>query len=123
VLSVSDWLKLPDVAAPTVRDESETGTIVMVAKVGFLLAIGAECEKAAIRPEHGLNGKHVLPTAMIKDGDQHLCTGYQPTSRQGSRTPLRSGAHRREPVSPKVEFGRLNGLIYAQFELPNERLH
>ncbi|WP_316234496.1 hypothetical protein [Bradyrhizobium sp. SZCCHNR1020] len=84
MLSVSDWLKLPDVAAPTVRDESETGTIVMVAKVGFLLAIGAECGKAAIRPEHGLKGKHVLPTAMIKDGDQHLCTGYPPTSRQGS---------------------------------------
>jgi len=24
---------------------------------------------------------------------------------------------------PKVEFGRLNGLVYAQFKLPNERLH
>jgi hypothetical protein len=72
------------VAALTVRDESETGTIVMVAKVGFLLATDAECKRAAIKAEHGLNGKHVLPTAMIQDGDQHLCTGYPPTSRHGS---------------------------------------
>ena len=56
----------------------------MVAKVGYLLATDAECKKAAIKAEHGLNGKHALPTAMIQDGDQHLCTGYPPTSRYGS---------------------------------------
>lgn len=33
VLSVSGWLKLPEVAAPSLRDERETGAIVMVAKV------------------------------------------------------------------------------------------
>jgi hypothetical protein len=70
VLSVSDWLTLPEVAAPTLRDESETGTIVTVAKVGFLLAADADCKKANITADHRLNGKRVLPTATIQDGDR-----------------------------------------------------
>src|SRR5439155_23398352 len=48
MLSVSDWLTLPEVATPPLRDEGETGAIVMVAKVRFLLATDAACKKANI---------------------------------------------------------------------------
>jgi hypothetical protein len=55
VLSISEWLKLPEVAAPTLRDEYETGTVLMVAKVGFLLATDRDCKNAKITAEHELN--------------------------------------------------------------------
>jgi hypothetical protein len=57
VLSISEWLKLPEVAALTLRDERGAGAIVMVAKVGFLLATDADRKKAKITAEHELNGK------------------------------------------------------------------
>jgi hypothetical protein len=88
------------VAAPTVRDESETGTIVMVAKVGFLLATDAECKKAAIRAEHGLNGKHVLPTAMIRTATSISVPAARRPRAMGHER-RRAGAHRGESVSAK----------------------
>jgi hypothetical protein len=123
VLSVSDWLKLPEVAAPTLRDESETGTMVIVAKVGFLLATDADCKKANITADHGLNGKRVLPTAMVQDGD-HASLHRLPTDLAPWVMDAVALAHAgRNQFPSRVEFGRLNGRIYAQFGLTNERSH
>jgi hypothetical protein len=70
VLSVSEWLKLPEVSIPSLRDNTETGTIAMVAKVGFLLATEADCRKANLSAQPGPDGKLLLPTAMIQNGDR-----------------------------------------------------
>jgi hypothetical protein len=68
--SVSDWLKHPEVGAPTIRNKNQTATMVMVAKVDFLLASEADCKKANLSAERGLNGKFLLPTAMICDEEK-----------------------------------------------------
>jgi hypothetical protein len=114
VLSVSDWLTLREAAAPTLLDESETGTMVMVAKVGFLLATDADCKKANITADHGLNGKRVLPTAMIQDGD-HASLRRLPTDLAPWVMEAVALAHAgRNQFPSEVEFGRLNGRVYAE---------
>lgn len=120
VLSVSDWLTLPEVAARTLRDEREPGTMVMVAKVGFLLATDADCRKANITADHGVNGKRVLPTAMIRDGDRAVLHRL-PTELAPWVLDAVALAHAGRNQFPSwVEFGRLNGRVY---DLTNERSH
>jgi hypothetical protein len=113
-LSLSDWRALPEVRVPTLRNDTETGAIVMVAKVGFLLATEAECAEAHISAEPGPNGKFILPTAMILDVKvarlHRLPTGL--TSWVLEAVAL---AHAGKNLFPsKVEFGKLNGRTYAE---------
>jgi len=103
VLSVSEWLKLPEVSMPSLRSNTETGTIVMVVKVGFLLATEADCRQENLSAEPGPNGKLLLPTAMIQNGGRaslhRLPTdlnvvGCRPQSRwraSANSIPLKSG--------------------------------
>jgi hypothetical protein len=117
VLSLSDWRALPEVRVPTLRNEAETGTIVVVAKVGFLLATEEECADAHISAEPGPNGKFILPTAMIQEVKvarlHRLPTGL--TSWVLDAVAL---AHNGKNLFPsKVEFGKLNGRIYAEYDL------
>jgi hypothetical protein len=77
VLTIFDWVELPEVSAPTIQSTNDTGTIVIVAKVGFLLATDAVVALA-----HA--GRNQLPA--------------------------------------KVEFGRIDGRVYAEFIVAaNER--
>jgi len=118
VLSISDWLALPEVRVPTLQDDTETGLVMMVVKVGFLLATEAECEAAHISAEPGPNGKFVLPTAMIQDTELLRL----------HRLPIRLApwvfdsvavAHAGRNLFPSnVEFGELSGEIYAEHVLP-----
>ena len=114
VLSVSEWLALPEVPAPTIRNKGEMGAVLQVAKVGFLLATGADCEKAGISAERGPNGKFALPTAIIQEASgpslHRLPTALTPWVLLAVKR-----AHEGQNVFPtKVEFGRLNGRVYAE---------
>jgi hypothetical protein len=117
VLSISDWLALPELRVPTLRDATETGVVMMVVKGGFLLATEAECETARISAEPGLNGKFVLPTAMIQDAKaprlHRLPTGFASWVLEAVAL-ARAG---RNLFPSKVEFGKLNGRIYAEYDL------
>jgi hypothetical protein len=114
VLTVSDWVKLPEVAAPTIQSTNDTGTIVMVAKVGFLLATDTDCKKAKISAERGPNGKFMLPTAMIQDQEK-AALHRLPTELAPWVMDAVALAHAgRNQFPTKVEFGRFNGRVYAE---------
>lgn len=117
VLSISEWLKLPEVATPTLRDERETGTVVMVAKVGFLLATGADCKMAKITAEHELHGKRVLPTAIFRDGESASLHRLPPELAPWVMDAVALAHAGQNQFPSKVKFGRVNERVFAEFVL------
>lgn len=117
VLTITDWIGLPEVCVPTLRDETETGAVMMVSKVGFLLATEAECARVRVSAELGPNGKFVLPTAVIQDAKasrlHRLPSGLGPWVLDAVAL-----AHAGKNLFPtKVEFGQINGRIFAEYDL------
>jgi hypothetical protein len=120
VISVSEWLKLPEVSMPSLRDNTETGTIVIVAKVGFLLATEADCRQLNLPAEPGPNGKLLLPTAMIQNGDR-ASLHRLPTDLTSWVVDAVALARIGKNLFPsRVEFGRLDGRPYAEYDLTDE---
>jgi hypothetical protein len=112
--SVEEWLKLPEIFPPTLRNESEIGSIFFVVKVGFLALSEKECRRLKLPAAQEYMGKCILPTAVIAaNGASEL-----------RRIPLELGQWAFDSVAlaqsgrslfpSKVEFGILNGRAYAE---------
>lgn len=115
VLSISDWLVLPEVKVPTIRNDSEMGAVVQVAKLGFLFATDADCKKAGISAERAPNGKLALPTALVQEASGPSLHGLPPTLAPWVLDAVALAHAGRNQFPAKVEFGRLNGRVYAEF--------
>jgi hypothetical protein len=114
VLLLSEWLALPEVPAPTIRDEGEMGVVMQVAKVGFLFATGEECEKAGLSAEPGPNGKFILPTAIIEEASGPSLHRLPPALAPWVFDAVALAHVGRNQFPSKVEFGRLKGRVYAE---------
>jgi hypothetical protein len=122
VLTISDWVKLPEVAAPAIQSTNDTGTIVMVAKVGFLLATDADCKNAKVSAERSPNGKCMLPTAMIEDRKKATLHRLPTELASWAMDVVALARAGRNQLPAKVEFGRIDGRVYAEFIVAaNER--
>jgi hypothetical protein len=112
--SAEEWLKLPEISVPTLRSDSESGSILTVVKVGFLAVSESDCKRLNVVAPSGLGGKCILPTAVISaNGTAEL-----------HRIPVELGPWVFDSVAlaqagrmlfpSTVEFGKLNGRVYAQ---------
>ena len=115
VLSISEWLVLPEVKVPTIRNDCEMGAVVQVAKVGFLFATDADCKKAGISAERAPNGKLALPTAIVQEASGPSLHRLPPTLAPWVLDAVALAHAGRNQFPAKVEFGRLNGRVYAEF--------
>lgn len=114
VSSIEEWVRLPEISVPLVQSERDTGSVVTVAKVGFLAVNSADCQKAGIAADASL-GKCILPTVVVGAGSQRQL--YRLTVELGvwafECVALAQEGRLRFPC--EVEFGRLDGRAYAEF--------
>lgn len=86
-----------------------------VAKAGFLLASGEECRKAGVSAERSPSGEFALPTAIIQDASGPSLRP-RPTALAPWVFDAVALAHAgRNQFPSKVEFGCINGRLYAEF--------
>jgi hypothetical protein len=123
ISSAKEWMKLPEIGVPELESQIETGVIESVVKVGFLGLSAADCRKAKIKTRPVLGLRCVLPTAVV---DRHGKTEL-------ARLPLdlapwvvecvglaQAG---RNQFPAQVEFGKLQGRVYAEFVLKPAMVH
>jgi hypothetical protein len=117
VNSIAEWLKLPEIFVPTLRNKDESGSVLAIVKVGFLAVSEAECYKMGVAAERGPGGKCVLPTAIITtDGTSQLYRLPVELARWAFDSVAL--AHAGRNVFPSnVEFGKLSGRVYAEHVL------
>lgn len=74
ISSISDWMKLPEISAPSLSSDRETGLVLTIAKVGFLAVAKSDCENAGIKAE-GPGGKARRCTSgkQVRRSDRILC--------------------------------------------------
>jgi hypothetical protein len=113
VTSFEDWLKLPEVAIPKIASSAGSGSVYRVHKVGFLLAKLDPCPPEYQSAEQAA-GKRLLPTAVVDfDGAEQLCK--LPIELSAWTKFCVGAAHAGDnPFPSEVEFGRLDGRVYAE---------
>lgn len=121
ISSVSDWVKLPEISIPRLESDKETGTVLVVKKVGFLAVSQDDCIKAGAPANRIAGNKCILPTAVVElDGRVKLWR--LPVEFAGWVFDCVALANaERNQFPSKVEFGELNGRVYAQ--LIHDRAH
>jgi hypothetical protein len=66
ISSVSDWVKLPQISIPRPNNDKETGTVLVVKKVGSLAVSEDDCMKAGAPANRIAENKCILPTAVVE---------------------------------------------------------
>jgi hypothetical protein len=114
ILSAHDWMALPEISVPTLRNENEVGSVYKVAKVGFFAGSMGDCEKLGLKID-AIEGKCVLPTITIDAGNQQsLCRlPVELTMWVIDCAALAKAGRNQFPAD--VEFGCLHGRTYAEF--------
>jgi hypothetical protein len=119
--SVSDWMKLPEISIPRLNSDKETGTVLVVKKVGFLAVSEDDCMKAGAPANRIAENKCILPTAVV-ELDCRVTLLRLPVELAGWVFDCVALANAEQNQFPsKVEFGELNGRVYAQ--LIHDRAH
>lgn len=113
VSSIAEWLVLPELTLPSIKNPAEKGSIYHLHKIGFFIVPYEQLSKAPDKAEM-LGDNKVLPTAVIDfEGKKMLCRLPLELSEWVSTSV--SMAHVGHNIFPcDVEFGRLEGRVYAE---------
>ena len=115
VTSVDEWLNLPKLDIPVVKDEHHTGRVYRVVKAGMFLADPDDCQKHNVAAEPNPTGKCVLPTCVIEESDhgRELC--QLPLDLAAWAEHVVGAAYLGAKLFPcDVEFGLLRDRTYAE---------
>jgi hypothetical protein len=118
ILSVSEWLELPEVAIPCVQSESGDGVVLDVVKVGFLRASPNDCQRAGVSASTVIDGGCFLPTAVINSNGKSILHRLPVGLAEWVIDCVAIARTGRKPLPSEVEFGELAGRLYAEFVLP-----
>jgi hypothetical protein len=117
VSSVEEWLGLPELAVTSLATDEETGSIVTVIKVGFLGVSEADCRKVRIEAKPVVGNKCVLPTSLVEQyGTRQLVRLSLDLAPWAIECVALANAGR-NPFPSQVEFGELDGRMFAEFVL------
>ena len=115
VASVTQWLDLPLVSAPSIGNEREKGAVMMVLKVGFLAVSQADCAAGRVSIPPSTGNKCILPTALIEMNGSSVLHRL-PTGLANWAIDCVALAEAGKKLFPtQVEFGELRGAPYAEF--------
>ena len=117
IQSANEWILLPEPQLPKLKNESESGTIYKVVKVGFLAVPSSQCAKIKVKAKSIPGGHCLLPTAVLLfDNKEELCKLPIELSEwvESSVEMAHAGMN---PFPSEVEFGVLRGRVYAEMLL------
>ena len=114
ITDLDGWLNLPKIEIPSLKSESEKGSVYEVKKVGFVIVDKEKCKKEKIKAQDAPGNKCALPTAVVLfDGIYELCS--LPIDLTEWVQQCVAMAHSGMNAFPsKVEFGVLNGRTYGE---------
>lgn len=114
VLSVEEWLNLPEPTFPSLKMDKEEGSIYTVLKVGFLAVAEADCTRNGLKAQVGPGGKCLLPTTVVEfAGTPQLCR--LPVELTSWAFNCVAMANRgMNPFPSKVELGVRDGRTYVE---------
>lgn len=115
VAEVSEWLDLPELQIAEIANAGKKANIYDVRKVGFLITDENACKRYDIKGATSQGKNMYLPTIVIRtdEGDRL----YRLPIQLGEWVIRNVGlAHSGTNLFPsKVEFGILDGRVYAEF--------
>jgi hypothetical protein len=117
ITSIEEWLSLPELSIPSLATDKETGSICTVIKVGFLGVSEADCRKMRIRAKPVVGNKCVLPTSVVEQNGARQLVRLSLDLAPWVIDCVTLANTGRKPFPSKVEFGELNGRLYAEFVL------
>ena len=123
IVSVSEWLGLPEISTPHISGESEEGATSTVLKVGFLAVSGTDCETARVSASLLVGDRCILPTAVIELGGGPVLRRL-PIGLANWVIDCVALAKAGKKLFPtQVEFGELHGNPYADFKFERSASH
>lgn len=114
--SAKEWSELPEFEFPVLKGEHESGVVLDVLKVGFILVPETDYDAIGLHLKQKYQGKCVLPTAVIRnDVDVQLVKLPVDLSSWVFDT-VRCAQFGLQCLPGKIEFGELDGRKYAEIE-------
>lgn len=115
VLSVEEYLALPELQIAPVANEQAQGSVYEIAKVGFYGATEAECRKHKLDAELDRDaGRHLLPTVVAVIGGEKRFYRLPLSLAEWAGTVVAMAHAGANPLPCNVEFGLLRDRYYAE---------
>ena len=115
IKTVSEWLALPEIEIPVISSPDKNGKVYKVKNVGFFMADIGECSSHNIIEKSNLAGKIPLPT-IVTEAKNHFRQFRLPVDlNEWAHSCVSLAASGMNGFPCDVEFGNLNGNIYAEF--------
>ncbi|MFX1670842.1 hypothetical protein PWR63_00785 [Paraburkholderia sp. A2WS-5] len=114
VTSVAEWLALPEIGVPAISVASETGSVFTVYKVGFLYVDVADCDAAKVDAPSIGPGKCALPTITADCANERTLCRLPLELADWAFSCVALAQQGIRPFPAKVEFGCLDGRMYAE---------
>ncbi len=115
VLSVEEYLALPELSIRPVANERERGTIYDVQKVGFYPATEDECRRHKLDADlDGDAGRYLLPTTVVLVAENPTFFRLPLSLAEWAGSLVAMAHARANPLPCKIEFGLLKDRYYAE---------